>query len=67
MSVFSSNLKRLILRNQWTTFELAIRSKVPQTSINAYISGKSSPNLRNLRKIRAAFGCSWDELLEERQ
>ena len=64
---FSRNLRRLIHRNQWTTFELAVRSGVHGNTIDSYLAGRNLPNLRNLRKIRAGLGCTWDELLEERQ
>lgn len=62
----AKNILRLLARNEWTMKELAVRSGVNVHTVSSYISSPHEPTLGKLRKIRAAFGCTWDELLEER-
>lgn len=63
----ATNMLRMMGRRGWTSRELAVRSGLHVNTINNYLRGSHEPTLRKLRKLRDAFGCTWDELLEERQ
>lgn len=59
----ATNILHLLWRNGWTVRELAVRSGVHANTINNYLRGNNEPTLRRLRRLRDAFGCTWDELL----
>ena len=40
---------------------------VARKTLYSYVEGTREPRLSMLRKIRAALGCTWDELLEPRR
>lgn len=61
--LLASNMMRMMRRNRWTARELAVRSGICVNTINNYLYGSHEPTLRKLRKLRDAFGCTWDELL----
>lgn len=58
------NILRMLAERGWTRDELAVKSGVSKSTINCYLTTDHEPTLKRLCKIRKAFGCSWDELLE---
>ena len=59
------NLCRLMAERGWTQARMGIEAGMPQSTVSAIARGTRTPTLATLRKIRAALGCSWDELLGE--
>ncbi len=64
-STFVRNLREMAFARGWTTTELATRSGIHKNTLNNYIHHGNEPAIRNLRKLRDALGCTWDDLLEE--
>lgn len=60
---FSDNLKRLLADRGESQTSFAKRIGVHQSQMSNWVRGANSPTLQTLRKVKAALGCTWDELL----
>lgn len=58
-------LWRLLDERGMTQVMLAARAGIGKTTITNYINGYSGATLHKLRRIKAALGCTWEELLGE--
>lgn len=47
----------------WTQFELSLKSGIPAAAISFYECGERGPSIYNLRRLKKALHCTWDELL----
>ena len=57
------NLRALLDERGWSQTRLMYESRIPQTTISAVACGRGGTTLKTLRRLKAALGCSWDELL----
>jgi predicted transcriptional regulator len=62
---FARNLNRLIAERGMTPAQFRERSGINGTTVYEYLNGTHVPSYAMLRRIRAAIGCTWDELLGE--
>lgn len=64
-SRLSAALALAMRRRRMNQTDLAERSDVPQPTISRILSGEDDSLVRlgTVRKIKAALGCSWDDLL----
>ena len=60
------NIKRQLIKEQLTQYELARRIHCSNSTIHRYIYGEIVPNFRVLFKIAEALDCTVDELLTEK-
>lgn len=60
------NIKRQLIKEQLTQYELARRIHCSNSTIHRYIYGEIVPNFRVLFKIAEALDCIVDELLTEK-
>lgn len=60
---FGNNLKRLRLSKDWSQSCFSIASRFSQSQISDFETGRRTPTLKNLFRLRAALGCSWEDLL----
>ena len=63
MKTLGKNLRELIADRGESQTSLAKRMGVHQCQVSNWVRGAHSPTLQTLRKVRAALGCTWDELL----
>lgn len=56
------NLRRLVRERHTTMLDLGARAGVSHTTLYD-IGRRFSPTLHTLRAVKAALGCTWDELL----
>ena len=61
---FVRNMRRLMFERGWSQKRLGIESGVAQSTVSAVMTGARRPTLPTLRRIKAALGCTWDEMLE---
>lgn len=57
------NLKKLRIRLGLSQSDLARLSGIASSVISNYECGEREPGLKNLRKLRKALDCTWDQLL----
>jgi len=60
---FGDNFKRLLADRGESQTSFAKRIGVHQSQMSNWVRGANSPTLQTLRKVKAALGCTWDELL----
>lgn len=60
----ADNLWRMLGERHWSQVELARRSGVSVDVIRTLCSMRGGTSVGNLRKIRRALRCTWDDLLE---
>lgn len=65
MREFRARLLGLLADRGMTQIELCRRSGVARSTLGNYAAGRVQPTLRQLRLIREALGCTWEELLGE--
>jgi transcriptional regulator with XRE-family HTH domain len=63
MKTFAQNFKDARVKRDHSQAAFAIRSKFPQSHISDFETGRRTPTLKNLHRLRAALGCAWEELL----
>ena len=64
-AMLADNLLRLMEERGWTQSELARRAHMPPSMISRLVCKGSGINIPTARRLKAALGCSWDELLGE--
>ena len=57
------NLRRMISERGMTATTVAYKSGLCPATVYNYLRGARTPTVDALRKMRAALGCTWDELL----
>lgn len=62
---FGETLKAYLKEHHITQTELARRMYVTQECVNNYTNRQSGVTIATLRRIRAALGCTWEDLLGE--
>ncbi len=60
---FARRLKALIRRERMTQAELSRLSGVPENTLSRWMTCKLAPSLPNLRAVRRALLCTWEDLL----
>lgn len=60
-----STILQMREERNWSEYELANRSDVPQATINAWYCQGSMPNIMNLEKICHAFGITLSQFFAE--
>lgn len=62
---FGKTLKSKRLQKRWTQEELSEKLLISRPTISSWESDKTLPDISNLLKMSALFGCTWDDLLKE--
>ena len=60
---FARNLRKLMAERDMSAKQFSRASGINHASVYDYLNGRHEPNCPMLRRIRAALGCTWDELL----
>ncbi len=60
----ADNMWRMLGERDWSQSKLASETELSISTMNNTMNTRHGVTLRTLRKIRAALGCTWDELLE---
>jgi transcriptional regulator with XRE-family HTH domain len=63
MTTLGKNLQKLLADRGESQTSFAKRIGVHQSQVSNWVRGANSPTLQTLRKVKAALGCTWDELL----
>jgi transcriptional regulator with XRE-family HTH domain len=63
MNIFAANLKAARTRRGHSQSSFALASKFPQSHISDFETGRRTPTLKNLYRLRDALGAVWEELL----
>ena len=61
--LFAANLKAARIRRGHSQSSFSIASRFPQSHISDFETGRRTPTLKNLFRLRAALGAPWEELL----
>lgn len=59
----SENILRMLRDKDWSIQDLRRRARLPWATTYRAAMGIGSPALYTLRAVKAALGCTWDELL----
>lgn len=62
---FGKILKSKRLQKRWTQEELSEKLLISRPTISSWESDKTLPDISNLLKMSALFGCTLDDLLKE--
>ena len=62
-SWFARRLRRTLGDMGISQRKLARMSGLSDACISRYMSGSRLPNLHNVKRIRDALGCTWEEIL----
>lgn len=62
---WAANLRRAMRRRGYSAQRLSFESEVNINTINNYLTGNFFFSADTLRKLQAALGCRWEELLGE--
>lgn len=62
---FGKTLKSKRLQKRWTQEELSEKLLISRPTISSWESDKTLPDISNLLKMSALFGCTLDDLLKE--
>lgn len=60
---FGQRVYRLRMARKWTQVSCAIQAQISIGTLQMIEAYKVSPTVDTVRKLAAAFGCSWEDLL----
>ena len=63
--IFGENLKRLREQASMTQFDLEIAADLPLGVLSQYENSHREPRIENLRKLKNALDCTWQDLLTD--
>lgn len=63
---FAKRLVRLMEERHMTQVELGRRIESPSTNkvVGHWVHARSEPTYASLKRLKAALGCTWEELME---
>ena len=64
MCIFADNLRDLMEENAYGVRELADEIGISSGTISRYLNYQRMPTVENLLKLKYAFNCGWDDLLD---
>ena len=64
IGIFADNLRDLMEENAYGVRELADEIGVSVGTISRYLNYQRMPTVENLLKLKYAFNCGWDDLLD---
>lgn len=62
--MFKDKLKETRLSKGHTQATLALVADMKPCHVSHFETGRREPNMATLRKLKAALGCEWEELLD---
>jgi len=64
LAVLGRNLNRIRREKGLSQDQLAVKADVTKRYIQMIESGQKCPKIFTIKRLQAALGCSWDDLLE---